>query len=326
MSKLVKHSSLQIRRILLSLTMLAVLPLALAQDKTNLKILVGFPPGGSADTIARQMAIALKDDYASVMVENKPGAAGRIALQQLKKSAPDGQTVIVLPSGPMVLFPHVYKNVGYDAVKDFTPISLLARFQFGIVSGPASNVKSIAEMLAKAKSDPANASYGTPGAGSLPHFLGVLLEQSAGVSLNHVPFQGGAPANTALLGGHVGYKMDVVSETAPFHRDGKVRIIAVTGAKRDAQVPEVPTLKEQGINMEATAWFAMYGPAGMPAATLAKLEGQVRKAVSRPEMREQLTKLGNEPVGSTSAELAAEQKADLARWEKPIKATGVALD
>ncbi len=326
MSKLVKHSSLQIRRILLGLTMLAVLPLALAQDKTNLKILVGFPPGGSADTIARQMAIALKDDYASVMVENKPGAAGRIALQQLKKSAPDGQTVIVLPSGPMVLFPHVYKNVGYDAVKDFTPISLLARFQFGIVSGPASNVKSIAEMLAKAKSDPANASYGTPGAGSLPHFLGVLLEQSAGVSLNHVPFQGGAPANTALLGGHVGYKMDVVSETAPFHRDGKVRIIAVTGAKRDAQVPEVPTLKEQGINMEATAWFAMYGPAGMPAATLAKLEGQVRKAVSRPEMREQLTKLGNEPVGSTSAELAAEQKADLARWEKPIKATGVALD
>ncbi len=226
----------------------------------------------------------------------------------------------------MVLFPHVYKNVGYDAVKDFTPISLLARFQFGVVSGPATNVKSISEMLAKAKTEPASASYGTPGAGSLPHFLGVLLEQSAGVSLNHVPFQGGAPANTALLGGHVGYKMDVVSETAPFHKDGKVRIIAVTGSKRDAQVPDVPTLKEQGINMEATAWFAMYGPAGMPAATLAKLEGQVRKAVNRPEMREQLTKLGNEPIGSTSAELAAEQKADLARWEKPIKATGIQLD
>lgn len=326
MTTLVKHSTLKIRRALLGLSLLAVLPVALAQDKPNLKILVGFPPGGSADTIARQMAIALKDDYASVVVDNKPGAAGRIALQQLKKSAPDGQTVIILPSGPMVLFPHVYKNVGYDAVKDFTPISLLARFQFGIVSGPASNVKSIAEMLAKAKADPANASYGTPGAGSLPHFLGVLLEQSAGVSLNHVPFQGGAPANTALLGGHVGYKMDVVSETAPFHRDGKVRIIAVTGAKRDAQVPEVPTLKEQGINMEASAWFAMYGPAGMPAATLAKLESQVRKAVSRPDMREQLTKLGNEPVGSTSAELAAEQKADLARWEKPIKATGISLD
>lgn len=325
-SSILKMTTSALRRTVIGFSLLAALPLAMAQDKPNLKILVGFPPGGSADTIARQIGIAMKDDYASVVVENKPGAAGRIALQQLKKSAPDGQTVIVLPSGPMVLFPHVYKNVGYDAVKDFTPISLLARFQFGIVSGPGSNVKTIAEMLAKAKADPASASYGTPGAGSLPHFLGVMLEQTSGATLNHVPFQGGAPANTALLGGHIGYKMDVVSETAPFHKDGKVRIIAVTGSKRDAQIPEVPTLKEQGINMDATAWFAMYGPAGMSAQTLSKLEAQVRKAVNRPEIRDQLIKLGNEPVGSSSAELAAEQKADFARWEKPIKTTGISLD
>lgn len=325
-SSILKMTTSALRRTVIGFSLLAVLPLAMAQDKSNLKILVGFPPGGSADTIARQIGIAMKDDYASVVVENKPGAAGRIALQQLKKSAPDGQTVIVLPSGPMVLFPHVYKNVGYDAVKDFTPVSLLARFQFGIVSGPGSNVKTIAEMLAKAKTDPASASYGSPGAGSLPHFLGVMLEQTSGTALNHVPFQGGAPANTALLGGHIGYKMDVVSETAPFHRDGKVRIIAVTGSKRDAQIPEVPTLKEQGINMDATAWFAMYGPAGMSAQTLSKLEAQVRKAVNRPEIRDQFIKLGNEPVGSSSAELAAEQKADLNRWEKPIKATGISLD
>lgn len=325
-SSILNMTASSLRRTVIGFSLLAALPLAMAQDKPNLKILVGFPPGGSADTIARQIGIAMKDDYASVVVENKPGAAGRIALQQLKKSVPDGQTVIVLPSGPMVLFPHVYKNVGYDAVKDFTPISLLARFQFGIVSGPGSNVKTIAEMLAKAKVDPASASYGTPGAGSLPHFLGVMLEQASGATLNHVPFQGGAPANTALLGGHIGYKMDVVSETAPFHKDGKVRIIAVTGSKRDAQIPEVPTLKEQGINMDATAWFAMYGPAGMSAQTLSTLEARVRKAVNRPEIRDQLIKLGNEPVGSSSAELAAEQKADFARWEKPIKATGISLD
>jgi tripartite-type tricarboxylate transporter receptor subunit TctC len=310
----------------LGIGLLAMLPVANAQNKQPLKILVGFPAGGSADTIARQIGNAMKDDYSSVTVENKPGAAGRIALQAVKTAAPDGQTVIILPSGPMVLFPHVYKNVGYDAVKDFTPISLLARFNFGIVSGPASNVKTIAEMLAKAKADKTSGSYGTPGAGSLPHFLGVMLEQTSGSELNHVPFQGGAPANTALLGGHIGYKIDVVSETAPFHKDGKVRIIAVTGSKRDAQIPEVPTLKEQGINMDATAWFAMYGPAGMSAPVLAKLEAQVRKAVSRPEVHDQLVKLGNEPVGSSSAELAAVQKADLARWEKPIKATGISLE
>lgn len=299
---------------------------ALAQDKPPLKILVGFPPGGSADTIARLMGNAMKDDFSTVIIENKPGASGRIALQQVKASKSDGQTVIILPSGPMVLFPHVYKNLGYDADKDFTPISLIARFQLGIVSGPGSNVKTIPEMMAKAKSDPASASYGTPGAGSLPHFLGVLLEQSAGVALNHVPFQGGAPANTALLGGHIGYKIDVVSETAQLHREGKVRVIAVTGGQRDAQIPEVPTLKESGINMEATAWFAMYGPANIPAPTLTKLENAVRLAVAKPDVREQLIKLGNEPVGSTSAELAANQKADLARWEKPIKATGISLE
>lgn len=325
-SSTLKMTTSALRRAVIGFSLLAALPLAMAQSKPNLKILVGFPPGGSADTIARQIGIAMKDDYGSVVVENKPGAAGRIALQAVKTAAPDGQTVIILPSGPMVVFPHVYKNLGYDAVKDFTPVSLLARFQFGIVSGPSTNVKTIADMLAKAKSDPASASYGSPGAGSVPHFLGVMLEQSAGTSLNHIPFQGGAPANTALLGGHIGYKMDVVSETAPFHKDGKVRIIAVTGSKRDAQVPEVPTLKEQGINMEATAWFAMYGPAGMSATTLAKLEAQVRQAVNRPEVREQLVKLGNEPVGTSSLELAAVQKADLARWEKPIKATGIQLD
>ena len=226
----------------------------------------------------------------------------------------------------MVLFPHVYKKLDYDAVKDFTPISQIARFQFGVVSGPASNVKSIAEMATKAKSDPATASYGTPGAGTLPHFMGVLLEQSAGIPLNHIPFQGGAPANNALLGGHIGYKFDVVSETAELHRAGKVRIIAVTGAQRDAQVPEVPTLKESGVNMEATAWFAMYGPAGLPAESLSRLEKAMMKIARQPAMKEKMVKLGYEPIGSSSSELAAAQKADLTRWEKPIKDTGVQLD
>jgi len=226
---------------------------AQAQDKPPLKILVGFPPGGSADVLARMVADALKDDFSPIVVDNKPGAGGRIALNMVKAAKPDGQTVIVLPSGPMVLFPHVYKKLDYDAVRDFTPISQIARFQFGVVAGPASGVKSVGEMIAKAKAKPGASSYGTPGSGTLPHFMGVLMEQSSGVQLNHVPFQGGAPANNALLGGHIDFKFDVVSETAELHRSGKVRVIAVTGSKRDTQVPEVPTLKESGVDMEATA-------------------------------------------------------------------------
>ena len=310
---------------LTALVLGAALPIAQAQEKPPLRIVVGFPPGGSADILARMIANALRDDYTAI-VENKAGAGGRIALNFVKTSKPDGQTVIVLPSGPMVLFPHVYKKLDYDAVKDFTPISQIARFQFGVVSGPATKAKNIADMLAKAKSDPASASYGTPGAGTLPHFMGVLLEQSTGVILNHVPFQGGAPANNALLGGHIGYKFDVVSETAEMHNAGKARIIAVTGPQRDPQVPDVPTLKESGVNMEATAWFAMYGPAGMKGEALTKLEAAMMKLARDPAMKDKLIKLGYEPIGSNSVDLAAAQKTDLARWEKPIKATGVQLD
>ncbi len=299
---------------------------AAAQDKPPLRILVGFPPGGSADVLARLVADAIRDDFSPVTVENRPGAGGRIALTAVKNARPDGQTVIILPSGPMVLFPHAYKKLDYDAVKDFTPISLIANFQFGVVSGPASGARTVAEMLAKAKADPRSATYGSPGLGTLPHFMGVLMEQSTGVPFTHVPFQGGAPANTALVGGHIGYKFDVVSETAELHRSGKVRIIAVTGARRDPQVPEVPTLKEAGVDMEAAAWFAMYGPAGLPPDVLARLERAVAAAVKKPAMREKLASLGYEAVGSSSPELAAAQRADLARWEKPIKATGVQLD
>jgi tripartite-type tricarboxylate transporter receptor subunit TctC len=320
---------MHLRRALLRATLAALCALALpawAQDKPPLRILVGFPPGGSADVIARLVADAMRDDFSQVTVENRPGAGGRIALTAVKNAKPDGQTAVILPSGPMVLFPHVYKKLEYDPVKDFTPVSLLARFQFGVVSGPASNVKSVAEMLAKAKADPKGATYGSPGLGTLPHFMGVLMEQSTGVAFTHVPFQGGAPANTALVGGHIGYKFDVVSETAQLHKDNKVRIIAVTGARRDPQVPEVPTLKESGIDMEATAWFAMYAPAGLAPDVLARLERAVMAAVRKPAMQERLTGLGYEPVGSNSADLAAAQRADLARWEKPIKATGVTLE
>lgn len=311
----------------LALAGIAALPLpALAQDKPPLKIVVGFPPGGSADLLARLMAEGLKNDFSSVIVENKPGAAGRIALSQVKRAPPDGQTVVLLPSGPMVLFPHVYKKLDYDAVADFTPISQIAHFQFSVVAGPAAGARNVAEMLAKAKAAPGSATYGTPGAGSLPHFMGVMFGQKAGAEMTHVPFQGGGPANTALLGGHIHYKFDVVTETAELHRAGKVRIIAVTGAQRDPQVPEVPTLKEQGIDMVATAWFAMYGPAGLKPEVRDMISGAVAKAVRTPALRARLIEQGYEPVGSTPAELAAAQATDLKRWEGPIKATGVQLD
>jgi tripartite-type tricarboxylate transporter receptor subunit TctC len=299
---------------------------AQAQEKAPLKIIVGYPPGGSVDVIARLIAESIRDDFSSVIVENKPGAGGRIALAQMKSFKPDGQTLILAPSGPMVIAPHVQKKLDYDPTKDFTPISQLVAFQLGIAAGPASGAKTMAEMIAKAKSDPKNATYGSSGAGTLPHFLGVMLEQSSGTTLVHVPFQGGAPANVALLGGHIGYKVDVVSESVELHRAGKVRLIAVSGATRDSQVPEVPTLKESGIDMVATGWFAMYGPAGMAPEQVQRLNQIVNAAIKKPANLEKIKNLGLELIASTPAGLAEAQRVDLQRWEKPIKATGIQLD
>src|SRR3990167_2189680 len=172
------------RTLALAATAALALP-ALAQTPAPpLKIVVGFPPGGSADLLARLLAEGLKDDFASVIVENKPGAGGRIALGLVKRAPADGQTVVLLPSGPMVLFPHVYKKLDYDAVADFTPVSLLARFQFGVVAGPASTAKTVKDMITQAKAQPGKAAYGTPGLGTLPHFMGVLFEQKAGVIMS----------------------------------------------------------------------------------------------------------------------------------------------
>ncbi|MBL8324177.1 MAG: Bug family tripartite tricarboxylate transporter substrate binding protein [Rubrivivax sp.] len=304
-------------------------PAAFAQaDRPPLRILVGFPPGGSADTIARLLAERLREPLGgqNVVVENKPGAAGRIAIDQLKASAPDGNTVLVMPSGPVVLFPHVFKRLSYDVNKDLAPVSQLASFQFAVVSGPKSSVKNVAEMQAKAKSAPDTASYGSSGNGTVPHFLGVMLGEAAGVQLQHVPYQGGAPAMTALLGGHIGYNIDVVSESLEQHRAGKVRIIAVAGAARSPLLPDVPTLREQGVAMDATAWFAMYGPGTLPREQAQRISQAVATVMKDATLRKRLEDMGFEPVGSTPEQLAAVQKADFDKWAKPVKATGYQAD
>ncbi len=299
---------------------------AFAQDNPPLKIIVGFPPGGSADILARLVAEKLKDGLdRPVVVDNKPGAAGRIAVDFVK-NATDGNTILLAPMGPFVLFPHTFKKLNYNAFSDFVPISLVANFQFAITSGPASNVKSVSEMIAQIKADANRGTYGTAGTGAAPHFIGVMLSDAAGVPMNHVPFQGGAPAVTALLGGHVSYVIDTITESLELHRNGKGRVIAVSGAQRAPQLLDVPTLREQGLNMEASGWFAMFGPAKMGADNVQKISAVVSSVMRQPELRERLLKLGYEAVGSTPEQLATIHRADFARWEKPIKATGFSAD
>ncbi len=322
---------MSLRRRHLLLASLAAHPLTGAHAQSDIKpirILVGFAPGGSADIIARLLGERLREALGgqTVTVENKPGAGGRIAIDQLKNAAPDGQTLIVMPSGPVVLYPHSFKKLGYDPFKDLVPISQLASFQFCIASGPKSNVKSVAEMLVRAKAEPATANYGSSGNGTAPHFLGLMVGEAGGFDFQHIPYQGGAPAMNALVGGQIGYAIDVVTEALEHHKAGKVRIIAVTGKERAPQLPEVPTLREQGLALDVSAWFAMYAPAGLPRETQQRLSQAVQKAMKEPALLERLRALGLEPIGSTPEQLAAVQRADFDKWAKPVKASGFQAD
>jgi tripartite-type tricarboxylate transporter receptor subunit TctC len=300
---------------------------AFAQEKPPLRIIVGFPPGGSADILARVVAERIKIGLdRAVIVENKPGAGGRIALDTVRTAAADGNTILLAPMGPFVLFPHTFKKLNYDSFTDFSPISQVASFQFAITAGPATTAKNISDLVSLAKSDVKNANYGTAGAGTVPHFLGVMLSDAAGVAMTHVPFQGGAPAMQALVGGHVSYVVDTVTESLELHKAGRARVIAVSSSNRAPQLPEVPTLREQGLNMDASGWFGVFGPAKLPIDMVNRISAAIATAMKEKETQERLLKLGYEALGSTPAALAAAHRADFARWEKPIKATGFTAD
>ncbi len=312
------------RRLFAALAMvgtLAALP-AFAQDKTT-RLWVGFPPGGSVDVIARVLAEKMRVSLGqNVIVENKPGAAGRLVMGELKRAAPDGQTLVLTPSGGLVIAPWLYTNIGYDPVKDFTPISRVVTFDFAVTAGPGAPQGDLKSVLAWMKANPGKANYGTSGAGTVPHFAGLLLGQATGVPLTHVPYRGGAPAAQDLIGGQIPLMVDTASETLEHHKAGKVRVIAVTGEQRSKALPEVPTLKEQGIDMTADAFFGLYGPHGMSADTAARIDRAVADALKDPAVQDKIRGFGLVPSHAGGAELAATQAAHLKRWEAPIKASG----
>jgi tripartite-type tricarboxylate transporter receptor subunit TctC len=296
-------------------------PAALAQDRT-IRILIGFPPGGSADTIARLLAEKMRASLGqNVIVDNKPGAAGRLVLGELKRAAPDGQTLVLSPSGAMVIAPWLYK-LDYDPVKDFTPVSRLVTFDFAVTTGPAAPPGDLKTVLAWMKANPGKANYATSGAGTVPHFAGMLLSQAAGTPLTHVAYRGGALAAQDLIGGQVPLMVDTASETLEHHKAGKVRILAVTGETRMKALPDVPTLKEAGINTSADAFFGLYGPAGMPPDVVSRIDRAVADALKDPAIQDKIFGFGLVPNHAPSAELAATQVAHLKKWEAPIKASG----
>jgi tripartite-type tricarboxylate transporter receptor subunit TctC len=298
------------------------LPAALAQDRTT-RIWVGFPPGGSADVIARLLAEKLKTSLGqNVLVENKPGAAGRLILGELKRMAPDGQNLVLSPSGAMVIAPHLYATLPYDPIKDFTPVSRIVTFDFAVTAGPGAPGGDLKSVLAWMKANPTKANYATSGAGTVPHFAGMLLSQAAGVPLTHVAYRGGAPAAQDLIGGQVPLMVDTASETIEHHKAGKVRILAVTGEQRSRALPDVPTLKELGVGAAADAFFGLYGPPGMAPELVTRIDRAVADALKLPDIQERIYAFGLVPNHAPGPQLAATQAEHLRKWEAPIKASG----
>jgi len=299
---------------------------SLAQDKIDkpVRIIVGFPPGGTADVMARAVADKMKDTLGQpVIVENRPGAIGRIAADAVKAAAPDGSTIMVMPIGPMAVVPHTYKTLSYDPLKDFAPIGMGSTFQFAVAAGPQSGAKTWGEYVVWAKANPGKSSYATSGAGSLPHFFGLLVARESGIELLHVPYKGSAAYMNELLGGNVPLAVDAIADLTEQHRAGKIRILASSGAKRSTAVPDVPTFAELGIKgVEAEGWFGFFAPAKTPKAIVDQLNRSLNQALTSPEIAQRLAGLGLDPATSTPEEFARILAADYAKWGPVVKASG----
>ncbi len=303
-------------------------PLAQAQTAIDkpARIVVGFPPGGSSDVVARLLADQLRGSYApTVIVENKAGAGGRIGALAVKAGDADGSQFLLTPASILTIYPHVYKKLGYDALADFTPVSTVASvtFAFSVSSAVPASVKTAADYVAWAKANPKDANYGSLAAGATPHFVGTMLSRAAGLHLNHIPFKGGAPLVSDLLGGQIQAGVNVLPEVLPHHQTGKLRILAVSGAKRSRYLPNVPTLAESGFkDVAADEYFAVFAPAKTPPNVVAKLNAAIQQALKSKPLIEALERLSFEVVGQSQAEFGKIVKSELERWGPVVKASG----
>jgi tripartite-type tricarboxylate transporter receptor subunit TctC len=303
---------------------------AIAQDKVDkpVKILVGFAPGGTADIIARVVADKMTASLGQpVLVENRPGAIGRIVADAVKSAPPDGSTIMVMPIGPMAVVPHVYKDITYDPIKDFTPIAIGATFQFAFAASPKSGAKTWPEFATWAKANPGKADYATSGAGSLPHFFGVLLGRGIGVEMVHVPYKGSAAYTADMISGQVSSAVDALADLTELHRAGKVKILATSGAQRSTALPDVPTFTELGVQgVEAMGWFGFFAPAKTPKPVIDNLNKAINAALASPDVAAKLSGIGMDPAAATPEQFAKIVADDYAKWGPIVKASGFKPD
>ena len=291
----------------------------------TIKLVVPFPPGGAADTVARVYADKLTEALKQpVVIENKAGAGTAIAAEAVATADPDGYTLSLAPAGQLTILPHINKEIRYDLFKSFAPVSNLATVPYVLAASPDTPVSNPKELIAAAKKDPGKLTYSSCGPGTLCHLSGELFESLTGTNLLHVPFKGSAPAVNALLGNVVNLSFDTLTVLAPQIRDGKVKGLLVTSRERSPQLPDVPTAAEAGVSeFVVNSWFGLAAPAGTPTEIVQRLNNEVVRIGALPDIRARLEAQGLRVTTSTPEGFAETIRSDYSRWGKVIKDSGV---
>jgi tripartite-type tricarboxylate transporter receptor subunit TctC len=302
-------------------------PFASAQGYPTkpIRMLVGYPAGGSFDIFARvigqKMAAAFDKP---VVIDNRGGASGIIAADLVARAAPDGYTLLFGGAGILAIQPALRPKLPYDSLKDFAPVSMVATAPHILVTHPALPVKNVQDLVALAKAKPGQLNYASGGGGGPPHLAAELLKHMTGINIVHVPYTGGAQATTATLSGQVQLYFSSMASAVPLVKDGRLRGLAVTSAKRTAAAPEFPTIAESGVpGYELLIWFAVVAPAATPKPVIARLNAEVVKAVNDADTRRRFLDLATDPAGSTPEALAAFTRDEIAKWSRLIKAAGI---
>jgi tripartite-type tricarboxylate transporter receptor subunit TctC len=293
-----------------------------------IRFVVPYTPGGTTDILARIIAAELTKNWGQqVFVDNRPGAGGNIGTDFVAKADPDGYTIVMGAISTHAINPSLYKNIPYDHIKDFAPVTRVGFLPNVLVVNPSLPVKTVKEFIAYGKANPGKLSYASPGTGTSLHLSGELFKSVTGVDMVHVPYKGSAPALTDLLGGQVLAMFDNLPASLPHIKAGKLRALAVTTAKRAPALPEVPTMVEAGVpDFVVTSWFAVFVPAKTPKEIIAKLNSEMVKVLNSPGVKEKLAEQSVEAAPTTPEELAAFVKSETERWGKVIKATGATVD
>lgn len=301
---------------------------AVQAQNTQLKLVVGLPAGGSFDTIARILAEKLHPRMGNpVVVENRPGAQTRIAIQAVKSAPPDGKTLLVAPGVAMFLYPHLFRQLTYDPFADFKPVTQLVSWDLVLAVNSNSPITTFNEFRQWATQNPHEVFYGTSGTGSLQHFLGVSLAQRLGTPLEHVAFKGGRDAVTALLGDHINAIVMDAGEVVPLAQAGKLRTLAVFSPEREPGLPDTPTIRELGLpELETSGWAGLYVPANTPDEIIDKLNRNVNEVLALPEVVKHLGELGMHSAGSSAAKIDAQSRSDSEKWRDTVLESGFVID